>query len=171
MKTQISKWLIIIATFVSLMFVVTGLEAGKPVKKPDNPNKIKAELIVFEGDLVGSQEVVGCCPNAGPFPEYTMALSFAVEGDDYYTPANTPINGELFISGYSIGEDSGYIVQFSNEHDADNHVAIEIRGGEVSMDKKTKEVTVVFKEAECRDQHDPKDLITYVSFTLVRTPN
>ena len=173
MKTQISKWLIIIATFVSLMFVVTGLEAGKPSNpgKPDKSNKTKTEWIVFTGDLEGSQEVVGCCPNAGPFPPYTMTLSFAVEGSDYYTPAYTPINGELFISGYSIGQDSGYIVQFSNEHNADNHVAFEIRGGEVSKDKKTKEVTVVFENAECRDQHDPKDLITYVNFTLVRTPN
>ena len=170
MKIQISKWLIVIATFVLLMFVVTGLEAGKPIKS-DNPKKTKAELIVFTGDLVGSQEVVGCCPNAGPFPAYKMTLSFAVDGSDYYTPANTPINGELFISGYSIGQDSGYIVQFSNEHNPDNHVAIEIRGGEVSMDKKTKEVTVVFTYAECRDQHDPKELITYVNFTLVRTPN
>ena len=155
MKTQISKWLIVIATFVSLMFVVTSLEAGKGGVKPDKPDKpgrTKSELIVFTGDLVGSEEVEGCCPNAGPFPEYTMALSFQVND----VPVFTPINGQLFINGYRIGQDGGYIVQFSNDHDLDDHVAIEIRGGEVSTDKKTKEVTVVFEGAECRDQHDPK---------------
>ncbi len=172
MNIRNKRWLSVFTLLICGMLVATGIEAKKPVgEKPDNPKKTKAELIVFTGDLVGSQEVVGCCPNAGPFPAYTMTLSFAVDGSDYYTPANTPINGELFISGYSIGQDSGYIVQFSNEHNPDNHVAIEIRGGEVSMDKKTKEVTVVFTGAECRDQHHPKDLITIVNFTLVRTPN
>lgn len=165
MKTHISKWLIVIATFVTLMFVVAGLEAKKPVK-PDEPVQTKPELIVFTGDLVGSEEVEGCCPNAGPFPQYTMTF------DVPDVPAlDGTYDGQLFINSYRIGQDRGYIVQFSNDHDSDDHVAIEIRGGEVSVDKKTKEVTVVFKDAECRDQHDPKDLITYVTFTLVRTPN
>ena len=165
MKTQTSKWLIVIATFVSLMFVVSGLEAGKPVKPP-KPDNTQTEWIVFTGDLVGNQEVAECCPNAGPFPSYTMTF------DVPDVPAlDGTYDGELFISGYRVGQDRGYIVQFSNDHALEDHVAIEIRGGEASVDKKTKEVTVVFKDAECRDQHDPKELITYVTFTLVRTPN
>jgi hypothetical protein len=174
MNIRNKRWLSVFTLLICGMLVATGIEAQKGGGNgggKDNPKKTKAELIVFTGDLEGSQEVVGCCPNAGPFPEYTMELSFAVKGSDYYTPADTLIYGELFISGYSIGQDSGYIVQFSNEHSAENHVAFEIRGGEVSKDKKTKEVKVVFTDAECRDQHDPKDLITYVNFTLVRTPN
>ena len=170
MKTQISKWLIVIATFVSLMFVVTSLEAGKPAK-PTKPDNTQTEWIAFTGDLAGGQEVEGCCPNAGPFPEYTMTFdvpAFPALG----IPALVgTYDGELFISSYRIGQDRGYIVQFSNDHELEDHVAIEIRGGEVSVDKKTKEVTVVFENAECRDQHDPKELITYVTFTLVRTPN
>ena len=43
MKIQARKWLIVIATLVSLMFVVTGLEAKKP-EKPDKPDQIKADL-------------------------------------------------------------------------------------------------------------------------------
>ena len=47
--------------------------------KGDNPNKPpnppSGEFITFEGDLAGSQEVAGCCPNAGPFPAYEMTLS------------------------------------------------------------------------------------------------
>ena len=40
-------------------------------KKPQ-----KGELIIFEeGDLSGNEIVLGCCPNAGPWPEYTMTLS------------------------------------------------------------------------------------------------
>jgi hypothetical protein len=44
MKIQISKWLVVIATFVSLMFVVTGLEAAKGGGgKPDKPGPSDSE--------------------------------------------------------------------------------------------------------------------------------
>ena len=159
-----------LVAFVAIL-CVAGLIASdaiakKPVK-PDEPVETQTEWIEFTGDLMGGEDVEGCCPNAGPFPEYTMALSFEVAG----IPAYTPIGGQLFINSYRIGKDRGYIVQFWNDHEADNHVAIEIKGGEVYSDKKTKIVTVVFTDAECRDLHEPKDLITLVNFTLERTPN
>ena len=145
--------------------ITSGVSAkGKP-DKPDKPVNTETEWIEFTGSLSGWQEVEGCCPNAGPFPSYTMTLDFpdTLDLDDTY-------DGQLFINNYRSGHDRGYIVQFWNDHDALNHVAIEIKGGEVYMDKKTKIVTVVFEDAECRDLHT-KEFIAEVSFTLVRTPN
>jgi hypothetical protein len=160
-----------LVAFVAILciasLIASGANAkGKPVK-PDKPGNTQTELITFTGDLNGWQEVEGCCPNAGPFPQYKMTLSFAVGGFE----VDTPIDGQLFMNVYRSGHDRGYKVQFWNDHDADNHVAIEIRGGKAYGDKKTKALTVVFENAECRNLHDPKDLITYVNFTLVRTPN
>ena len=43
-----------------------------PSCKPDDP--ASGELITFTGDLVGEETVEDCCPNAGPFPAYTMTL-------------------------------------------------------------------------------------------------
>jgi len=166
MNIRNKGWLFVFTLLICGMLVATGIEAKKP-PKPDEPDETTAEWVVFTEDLMGEALVEGCCPNAGPFPEYTMTLSFAL-GD---FPAYTPIDGELFINNYRIGKDRGYVVQFWNDHEADNHVAIEIKGGEVYSDKKTKIVTVVFTDAECRDLHEPKDLITYVDFTLVRTPD
>ena len=151
MKIQIGKWLIVIATFVSLMFVVTGLEAGKPdnLNKPpksDNPKKTKAECILFTGDLLGMAEVEGCCPNAGPFPAYTMTLDLHdANGNDYVGD----YVGQLFMS---FAPDEEYKVQFWN-WDSDNEIPgvgnifFEIYGGDIIYDRKSKFLNVTFTDA------------------------
>jgi hypothetical protein len=138
--------------------VVSGANAkGKPVKPDD---KTETELIVFSEDLNGFQVVEDCCPNAGPFPEYTMWLDFAV-GD---FPAGTYYDGYLFINNYGAGRDREYKVQFWNDD-----IAIEIIGGVIDSNKKTKELTVTFTDELCVDL-GTKEPIAEVSFVLVRTP-
>lgn len=154
MKIQARKWLIVIATLVSLMFVVTGLEAKKP-EKPDKPDQIKAECIVFTGALdtvEGSEVIEGCCPNAGPFPVYGMT----VLGEDYV--------GELFINNYGAGRDHSYIVQFWNEV-----VEFEIIGGVIDNDKKNKVLTVTFVNEEATLwRSGVGETYPFVTFDLVR---
>ncbi len=126
--------------------------------KPDKP---KAEQITFWGDLQGDDEVYDCCPNAGPFPEYTMTLGFDFGG----FLAGFPIDGYLFINGYGAGRDRKYKVQFWWDYDAD--LGIEIIGGEIYNDKKTKELTVTFKNDRCV-KIKSKEFIQLVNFTLLR---
>ena len=156
MKTQISKWLIVIATFVSLMFVVTGLEAEKPDKdnpnkppKSDSPKKTTAECIGFTGAfLVGMAKVEGCCPNAGPFPAYTMTLKLKDEGGNAYYEG--PYDGQLFMN---FASDKGYKVQFWN-WDSDTEIPgvgnifFEIYGGDIIYDRKSKFLNVTFTDAQ-----------------------
>jgi hypothetical protein len=154
MKIQIGKWLIVIATFVSLMFVVTGLEAGKGGVKPDKPDRTTAECIIFYGeDMQGVEEVEGCCPNAGPFPAYWMTL------------LGTQYNGNLFINNYGAGRDHKYIVQFWNDY-----IGIEIIGGVIDNDKKSKVLTVTFTEEEATLwEYEVGERTLDMSFVLVRT--
>ena len=133
---------------------------GKPVK-PEKPVDTNSELVVFTEDLVGWQVVEDCCPNAGPFPEYTMTLNFAVGGFD----AGTVHDGYLFINNYGSGRDRGYKVQFWNDD-----IAIEIIGGVIENDKKAKILTVTFTDELCQDLFT-KEPIAEVSFVLVRTPD
>jgi hypothetical protein len=177
MKIQISKWLIVIATFVSLMFVVTGLEAGKGGVKPDKPDKpdrTKAECILFTGDLVGMAKVEGCCPNAGPYPAYTMTLDLHDEnGNDYLGD----YDGQLFMN---FASDQGYKVQFwnwdsDNETPGDGDIFFEIYGGDIFYDRKNKFLHVTFTDEEatlwlyddlCCAREAP---VLPVSFELVKT--
>ena len=162
MKTQISKWLIVIATFVSLMFVVTGLEAGKPEKegnpnKPDKSDQTTAECIVFTGDLEtvpGSEVVEDCCPNAGPFPAYTMSLNLLdADGATYVGQ----YDGQVFMSGFRPrpprAHTSQYKVQFwSWDSDLDTpgvgDIFFEIDGGDVVFDRKNDFLTVSFTDEQ-----------------------
>ena len=132
---------------------------GKP-DKPDKPGKSKTEWIAFLGpDLVGGQAVDGCCPNAGPWPEYTMMLTFAVPGFD--AGFN---DGQLFINGYGAGRNRKYIVQFWKD---EIHTGIEIIGGVIDYDKKTKVLTVTFTDETCYELFTEIP-IAVVTFTLVR---
>jgi hypothetical protein len=151
--------------FCIAVLIVSGQEAqGKPDRpgEPDNPT---AEWIEFQGpDLVtpeGGEVVYGCCPNAGPFPEYTMILGFEFAG----IPANTPIDGWLYINYYGAGRDQKYKVQFWWDYDLD--LGIEIIGGEIYHDRKNKVLTVTFTNDECV-YIKSKTLIQLVNFTLVR---
>jgi hypothetical protein len=157
MKSQIYKRLALVAMLFSLVFVVTNVTAKKSVKPPPDQDKTTAEWIVFTGDLVGSQEVVGCCPNAGPFPTYAMTLTNDIGGfsaGDY--------EGQLFINSYGAGRNREYIVQFWNDD-----IGIEIIGGVIDNDKKNKILTVTFTNDMCTDL-DTGDDIRPVNFVLER---
>ncbi len=85
-------FLLSMASYSTDQEVTTRGKPDKPVK-PDKPGKPKTEWIAFEGHLVGGQAVEGCCPNDGPFPEYTMTLLF--EGDNF---SEGTYDGQLFIN-------------------------------------------------------------------------
>jgi len=151
---------------VALIFLgVNFLEADKPDKR-DKPDKSNTEWIQFTGDLVGGQPVDGCCPNAGPFPPYTMTLNFPVSEDpENPIPAGT-YEGTLFINNYGAGrpKDRQYIVQFGCKEFG---IAIQIIGGVLDFDKWNKVLTVTFTEELCVDRYTGSP-ITEVSFILVR---
>jgi hypothetical protein len=129
--------------------------------KKKHTDKAETELIEFTGDLVGYDDSVeGCCPNAGPFPEYAMTLVRDL-GDfkaGYY-------QGYLFMNHYGAGRNRKYKVQFWNDD-----IAIEIIGGVIDNNKKTKVLTVDFTDEDCMDLFKETKIAT-VSFTLVRAPN
>jgi len=126
--------------------------------------KSKTEWIEFEGDLAGGQAVERCCPNAGPFPAYTMTLA----KDVGCVPADTTINGYLFINGYGAGrpKDRQYIVQFGT---GDCVVAMKIIGGVLDFNKWDRVLTVTFEDVLCEDWCTGQPL-TELTFTLVRRP-
>jgi hypothetical protein len=94
-------------------------------------------LITFVGDLEGSQEVQGCCPNAGPFPEYTMTLSGIFSEPGTY-------EGRIFMNVFGRGKNKSYIVQFST-----NTMFLEVIGGVIQEDKKSKLTTVTVTNEPC----------------------
>ena len=133
---------------------------GKP-DKPFQPGKSEGEWIEFYGeDLVGGEVVKGCCPNAGPFPPYTMTLNFWVGN---FPPGE--YEGWLYINYYGAGRDQKYKVQFW--WDYDNDLGIEIIGGVIDHDRKTKVLTVTFTNEDCV-YIKSKTSIKPVNFTLVR---
>ncbi|MBT8397077.1 MAG: hypothetical protein HKO65_17860 [Gemmatimonadetes bacterium] len=140
---------------------------AKPDKPPKPPKPASAELITFTGDLEGSAEVAGCCPNAGPFPEYTMTLvspPFPAGIAETHT-------GNIFMNSLGRKVEGDYVVQFWWGEEPDNDYFLEIRGGEKVEDKKTKALTVTFDHEEMTII-DPDEGSTgvFVSFTLTRAP-
>ena len=148
---------------VSLIFVSSfGLSKPKPNPKPEQ----NSEWITFSGDLYGEQEVVGCCPNAGPFPDYTMNLSYV-----FPIPMRGKHDGQLFMNSFGRNMPWAYKVQFWwTETEGNTEYFIEIRGGEVHKDKKTKILTVTFVEVPCKIWINNDDSEVLVSFTLIREP-
>jgi len=145
--------------FIGVDFVESQVKTlGKP-DKPDKPGKPDTEWIEFLGDLNGGQEVVGCCPNAGPWPWYTMMLTFDVPGFD--AGFN---DGQLFINRYGAGRNQKYKVQFWKD---EIRTGIEIIGGVIDYDKKTKVLTVTFTDEMCYELFTETP-IRKVTFTLVR---
>jgi hypothetical protein len=108
-------------------------------KKPPKP-PMEGTWITFTGELQGHQEVFGCCPNAGPFPEYEMTLS--VEE----LPAGT-FDGNIFMNYYGAGRNKSYIVQFWWTEPSTKKTWIEVRGGVIEEDRKNKITTVTFTAA------------------------
>jgi hypothetical protein len=123
--------------------------------------KIKIELITFTGDLAGSQVVEGCCPNAGPFPEFTMTLSGSIPAGTY--------DGNIFMNKVGGGKNKYYMVQFWWT-EIDNYF-IEVRGGVFQEDKKTKTLTAKFTDATCKIWiNDVLTPTVTVNFILTRAP-
>ena len=150
-----------VGIFCIAVLIVSGQDAqGKP-DKPGKPEKSKAEWIAFDGDLVGGQAVVGCCPNAGPWPEYTMTLLF--EAGEFQSGT---YDGQLFINYFGAGRNQKYKVQFWNNEIG---LFIEIIGGVIEYDRKSKVLTVTFTDEECVHGWTGAH-IAYVTFTLVRRP-
>jgi hypothetical protein len=165
-----------VGVFCIALLIASGAYAVKPDKpikppkpeKPDQPN-LTIECIVFtdngdDEDLVhvyleGGQDcaVVGCCPNAGPAPQYEMTLH-----NVRYTPAfgaealldNQPVLGHLFMNGYGRNAPyEGWKVQFwTCDYRARRPVGgdffFQIRGGTGGEDKKTKVTVVKFLDDE-----------------------
>ncbi len=153
--------LIVALVFIGVDFIESQEKTkGKP-DKPFQPGKPGKEWIAFYGeDLEGGLVVEGCCGNAGPFPPYTMTLKF---GSLIFPPGT--YDGWLFINYYGAGRNRKYKVQFW--WDYENDLGIEIIGGVIDQDKKTKVLTVTFTNEECRHIKSDK-FIKLVNFILVR---
>jgi hypothetical protein len=173
--------------FASVLCIASLMASGANADKPDNPGdkgnkgKTKTELIVFTGDLQGWAHVEGCCPNAGPFPEYTITLEEPLRnaaGEDVY-PIGT-YNGELFMNSYGDGLVSEYIVQF--HACCDDHVpcienlptmSFEIIGGTVVGVGKRKDrvLTVTFEDEVWWKDWNREIDIGPVTFEITRAPS
>jgi hypothetical protein len=129
-------------------------------KKPHGDN---GELITFIGDLAGSQQVVGCCPNAGPNPEYTMILN-----EDKFGEISGTHDGFLFMNAFGRKLPWAYMVQFSwTENNTKTY--LEVRGGEVQKDKKNKITIITFTNEPCEIRIDGVLTGTVsVNFTVTR---
>jgi hypothetical protein len=124
---------------VASLIVSTGFAKGKPPKpdKPDTPGQSKGECIKFSGDLQSAGETIieGCCPNAGPWPAYTMTLATDSPVD------GTAIPGYLFIGSYGTPAPyEGHKVQFwtwdvDSETPGTGDFFFEIRGGTAVSEK------------------------------------
>jgi hypothetical protein len=137
----------------------SNLETQSLSKKP-----IKPELIKFTGDLSGQQEVLGCCPNAGPFPEYTMTLS------ETFGELSGTYDGNIFMNKVGRKPNQSYMVQFWWTESANNYY-IEIRGGAFEEDKKNKTIIATFTEESCEIWiNNALTLTEDVSFVLTRAP-
>ena len=138
------------------VLIVSGVDAKG---KPDRPGGPGAEEIEFSGvDLQGWQIVEGCCPNAGPFPDYTLTLTRNL-GE---LPAGTH-DGQLFVNYYGAGRNRQYVVQFWNALGG-----IEIIGGVIHEDRRNKVTAVEFTNEACLDL-DTGETIAVVNFVLVRS--
>ena len=173
--------------FASILCVASLMASGANADKPEDrgkPGKTNTELIFFTGDLQGWAHVEGCCPNAGPSPEYTITLKkplLDAAGDAVY-PIGT-YNGELFINIDGVGHNSenNNIVQF--HACCDDHVpcidlnlppmSFAIIGGEgVEVGRKKDRVsTVTFFEESWFIQRHRDDPMGPVTFELTSAPS
>lgn len=142
---------------ITLIFVSFGLSKREP----------NFEWIAFSGDLKGSQEVEGCCGNAGPWPEYNMTLS-----DEFQEEFQGTHTGNIFMNGFGRKMDWAYKFQFWWT-EGDTEYFIEIRGGEIHKDKKTKILTVYFFLTETYEIwiNETLQAPVIVTFTLTRDPH
>jgi hypothetical protein len=158
---------------IALIFASCSYESPPTQNTPDGENQIlkkkpqpggnpTSELISFVGDLAGSQVVEDCCPNAGPFPEYIMTLE-----EDLFPAeiSGRELDGNIFMNTFGRGKNKSYIVQFWTES-----MFLEIIGGEIHKDKRTKTTTVSFADEPCDVTIDGETTTVSVSFVLTRAP-
>jgi len=146
----------LVSMFLVAALIGPGLDARG---RPDRPGGTRAEQIeFFGGDLQGWQIVEGCCPNSGPFPDYTLTLT----RDLGELPAGTH-DGQLFLNYYGAGRNRQYVVQFWNSLGG-----IEIIGGVILEDRQNKVTTVEFTNDACLDLYTG-ETITNVNFVLIRS--
>ena len=137
----------------------------KPDKKPD-----RYDWISFTGDLIGGEEVYGCCPNAGPSPPYTLELVAppfpeGISGIEH--------DGEIFMNFTGSQSPGDYMVQFFVHLQTGGTMYLEIRGGVAHKDRRTKILTVIFtyEDTLCEIWMDGDLTATIpVAFTLIREP-
>jgi len=164
MKSKIISFLVL-----SMAFFLVSCEYESPPTQntPDVETQIldkkpqRGERIIFkDGDLAGNELVFGCCPNAGPSPEYTMTLSGPLPAGTY--------DGNIFMNFTGSQSPGDYIVQFWWIEEEDT-TFIEIRGGEADNDKRNKILTVTFNAAQCEIwiNHVFQETVL-VDFTLTR---
>ncbi len=134
-------------------------------KKP-----IRYDQITFTGDLIGDEEVIGCCPNAGPSPPYTLELVASPFPPDI---SGIQHNGEIFMNNTGRQSPGDYMVQFFIEFPTGETMYLEIRGGKATLERRTKILTVIFKYEDtlCEIWRDGELTDTIpVEFTLIRAP-
>jgi PKD repeat protein len=134
-----------VGVFCIAILVVSAANAGKPPRY---------ECILFTGDLesAGNTLIDGCCPNAGPAPEYDMILHnisyFSEVTGETHLP-EIPLEGYVFMNVLGTpGPDQRYMVKFWTwdypaGDPAFGDYFIEIRGG-VLGGKKDVPNTVTF---------------------------
>ena len=148
-----SKKISVLVLSISLILVSLILVSSFGLSKRPKQN---SEWIIFSGDLNGDQEVIGCCPNAGPNPEYTMTLSEVFFDVFPSSEINEPHVGHIFMNVFINLSEHGrgkrkamYLVKFWwTEGETDYF--IEIRGGDIESNKKPKSLTVTFDEVPCK---------------------
>ena len=159
-----------LVALVGVSCIASLIASGVYAKgKPDKPGGPEIERISFVGDLGGRQLVVGCCPNAGPWPEYSMTLSLRHVDDDLILQGT--YDGHLFMNGGpSRGKKPGeYKVQFWTDE-----FFFEICGGEIDSDQKSKNLTARFTNEPgtvilIDGSEEPPEIPVIVSFVLTRT--
>lgn len=175
-----SRLVAFFGVFCIALLVVSAVNADKPGKppKPEKPDKepgLTTECIKFSGDLKSAGEtiIVGCCPNAGPWPAYTMELATGSALDGIY-------DGYLFMNFFGTGPTAEFIVQFwtwdaDSEAPGSNDYFFQIIGGEITRDRKAKTLTVEYdNEAGTGWIYDDGGAsieipVSNVSFVLFRT--
>ena len=178
------------AVFVGVCLIAILVVSAANAVKPGKPTTAPPECIVFSdnlndpnphGYLEGGQEgpVEGCCPNAGPWPAYTMTLhNLGPLPDGTY-------DGQLFINVFGTGPSQTYKVQFwtwdsENETPGTGDYFFQIYGGVLDRDRKAKVLTVTFTGESGTgwiysdgfpDVPAIEVPIDNVSFVIVRTEN
>jgi hypothetical protein len=162
---------------VALFFIGCKQENQPTQNKSDlelqglNKKPLEGDLITFTGDLEGipqTQLVIGCCPNAGPSPPYTMMLSSEIFPTEI---SGRALDGYIFMNNFGRNLPWAYKVSFWWPENNAQDTLIIVRGGIPYKDKRTKILTVTFTQDTCWIYYPNGDVDTvYVDFKLIRDP-